>query len=29
VRFFEATGKSPQLKEATLEDWELALTLLS
>jgi hypothetical protein len=24
----KATGKSPQLKEATLEDWELALTLL-
>ena len=24
-----ATSKSPQLKEATLENWELALTLLS
>ena len=25
----KATRKSAQLKEATLEDWELALTLLS
>ena len=25
----KATSKSPQLKEATLENWELALTLLS
>ena len=32
VRLFKlekATDKSPQLKEATLENWELALTLLS
>jgi hypothetical protein len=29
LKLEKATGKSPQLKEATLENWELALTLLS
>ena len=32
MRFFKlekATDESPQLKEASLENWELALTLLS
>jgi hypothetical protein len=32
MRFFKlekATSESPQLKEAALENWDLALTLLS